>query len=731
MRQHENRIIRATEQREVSPRVADQYGTGNVQAEFSELRDTLMTFARYRKLFAIIMCTIFVLGMGYTLLQKHIYESTALVMVNVKKTESSTEAISLISELSDLVRNRSIETQVAAITSHDLLDEAFGKISESQRLQDFGSLTIPDWAVTISARPDTDIIVVTARAYSPIVAAKLANFVVQTYFERDQRQNREITAEARRYVEEHLHTVSNDLNNASLTLANYKKRSGLIAPDAQLNKTAEQLASMQQQLSDAQATARSSTQSVGVLRQELAREQTNVVGSSTVAQNPRFQAIKDRIDQLNSERANLLLEYLPTAPEVVRLDKEIANEEDTLKHTTITIVSAEVHSRNPVRDQLLTNYANSLSNQAASAARIQVLQTALQQQQRAAAALPEQERQLTELMSRVSLLRDNYEMLVKQAQQLEITEKSTLPNGRWISHALTPRFPTRPNLLLNTIVILLFGGVLATAVIFVANRLDDRIRDQEMAVELTGDVMMATIPRVDPANVLLTDGMYHDSLFSESFRILHNNIASACDQEPHQIVAITSPGVGEGKSTIVANLAIAMASAGKRVLILDGNLRRPSVHRLFTITKNSGSPAVVNEIMSLMGAVLASPTNGVSILPVGMSVENLHDMLKAPLSRQAFTELANEYDIMLVDCPSSTGLSDIQMLVKYVDKLFMVVSIDETTRAQLQSALNVLAQVNAPVSGFIANKLDPKSKEFAYYAAHFSKGRKKQARGKK
>ncbi len=730
MAQHENRIIRATDQREVSPRGADQYGTGNVQAEFSELRDTLMIFARYRKLFASIVCAILVLGMGYTLLQKRTYESTALVMVTVKKAESSTEAVSLISELSDLVRNRSIETQVAAITSHDLLDEAFGKISDSQRLQYFGSLTIPDWAVTISARPDTDIIVVTARAYSPIVAAKLANFVVQTYFERDQRQNKEITAEARRYVEEHLRTVSTELDSASLTLANYKKQSGLIAPDAQLNKTAEELASMQQQLGDAQATARSSSQAIGVLRQELAREQTNVVGSSTVAQNPRFQAIKERIDQLNNERANLLMEYLPTAPEVVRIDKEIANEEDSLKQTARTIISAEVHTRNPVHDQLLTNYANSLSNQAASEARIRVLQSALDQRQKEAAALPDEERQLTELMRRVSLLRDNYEMLVKQAQQLEITEKSTLPNGRWISHALTPRYPSKPNILLNAIVVLLFGGILATAVVFVTNKLDDRIHDQEMAVQLTGDVMMATIPRVESANVLLTDGMNHDSLLSESYRILRNNIASACEQEPHRIVAITSPGIGEGKSTIVANLAIALASEGKRVLILDGNLRRPSVHRLFTVTRNTGFTEGESDTTTLQNAIVASPTNGISILPVGKISENPPEMLNAPLSREAFAKLANEYDIMLVDCPSSTGLSDIQVLVKYVDKLFMVVSMDETSRTQLQSAMNVLAQVNAPIAGFIANKLDPKSKEFAYYAAHFAKGRKKQARGK-
>jgi capsular exopolysaccharide synthesis family protein len=676
-------------------------------AEKTDLRSYLSIFMRRRWLMLAVFAVVLAIGMLYTRTRRPIYESSAKIIV-ISKTASiptSDDDLPFMSDIQALTRTRSADTQVEVLSSRDLLDEAFNKLAPSLRMKGFGEDSLPGWAYSVDAKKNTDLIALTTRAYDPVAAAKLANSIADTYFRRDLQQNNQAIRQAREFAEAKMAIASKDLARANLELSVFKRKTGLFAPDIQMGKTAERMAQLTLDADDASAQLASSQKSIRSLRAELAAQREHVVTDTTLSSNPQFMSMLDSIDKLNAERASLLEEYTPESKEVRSMDGRIKRAESQLKRVSQSIVSSTIHSRNPVRDSLLTTYATSVADLSAASARKSALAAELENCKAAVKDLPERERGYEELLQRATLLQKTYEMLSSKYYSLVLSEQATLPNGLLAAGARVPGGPAYPDPKRNAALSIILGAMLAVGAAFLAEGLDSRVHSELGVEEITGSNTLSMIPLVVGASPNLANNRSDSALF-ESFRILRNNILYAPAGEQVKVLAVTSPGRGDGKTTTSANLATSMAIGGKRVLLVDCDFRRPALHELLKISNEIGLSSVLSGAAALEKAIVPTAQKDLYCLPSGQSASDSIEILGHESAVALFKELAGKFDVVLADCAPCVGLGDMQVISRLVDGVVLVISLEYTHTPQLQMAVRGLSQSATPLIGLVLNRIN-------------------------
>ena len=217
---------------------------------------------------------------------------------------------------------------------------------------------------------------------------------------------------------------------------------------------------------------------------------------------------------------------------------------------------------------------------------------------------------------------------------------------------------------------------------------------------------------VEAAGLIISDAP--TSSYAETLRQIRANLQFTTANQPGQTLLVTSPGPGEGKSTIMCNLAVAFATAGKRVVALDGDLRRPSVHTLLTAAPRE--PGLSNFLAAIepdaREILHPSRHEGIWVIPSGPTPPNPTELLGSPRMSTLLAQLKNEFDLILVDSPPALVVADASVLASQSDGTLVIVDGAATRSASLRAALDVLRSAQTEVLGVVVNKL--KRPRFGY-----------------
>jgi capsular exopolysaccharide synthesis family protein len=211
------------------------------------------------------------------------------------------------------------------------------------------------------------------------------------------------------------------------------------------------------------------------------------------------------------------------------------------------------------------------------------------------------------------------------------------------------------------------------------------------------------------------------SAFTESVRTLRNNILLADFDRRLRMILVTSPSPAEGKSTTAAHLAIAHAEQGKKTLLIDGDLRRPSVHRKFGFTANAGlSSVLLGEVK--WPQVLHKPEGlaDLDILPAGPPSHRASELVGAEIS-ELLEELSQEYDLVIVDAPPLLGFAEALQMATCVDGVLVVARSGETNRKAIGSVVTTLKRLRVNVLGLVLNEVKRNSSDGYYHYGSYGK----------
>jgi capsular exopolysaccharide synthesis family protein len=227
---------------------------------------------------------------------------------------------------------------------------------------------------------------------------------------------------------------------------------------------------------------------------------------------------------------------------------------------------------------------------------------------------------------------------------------------------------------------------------------------------------------------LITHG-HPKSVLSEAYRNIRTSILLSFSEKPPKKIVITSPNPGEGKTTTVINTAIALSQTGAKVLIIDGDMRHPRVHKIFNEENGAGLSNFLSGNAPLDSVIKKTEVPNLYFIPSGPIPPNPSELIGSNLFKEMIKVLGNRFDHIILDSPPALGFADSIILSTTVDGVILVVLGGKTPRETLQRTKEILQQVNAKILGVIINRVDIHRGEYGYYYYryhyYYGKGGKK------
>lgn len=313
----------------------------------------------------------------------------------------------------------------------------------------------------------------------------------------------------------------------------------------------------------------------------------------------------------------------------------------------------------------------------------------------------------------------------------EIPNIIKMDNVQIIDYATVSEEPVSPNVFLNTLFAFLIGLVLSILIIFMIDYFDISIKEKEQLEEVLNAPVFGVIPKIGSNIISIADNKHVSApVAKEAFLRLATNIGflNIADQESVSI-AVTSSSMGEGKSTVISNLGVSMAKNNKRVLLIDADMRKPTIHKFFKLTNKAGLSTVLSSNNSWKHSVLTTDFENLDVIVAGIQPPNPVMLLSTHKLKKIIDEAKHFYDYVLIDTPPALVVSDVLALSLDVDHILMVTAYKQVKVPQIQRVKKDFEQIGKALSGSILNfyNFTSSKKDFGYYN-YYDKKREKKSR---
>ncbi|MGB6423377.1 MAG: polysaccharide biosynthesis tyrosine autokinase [Anaerolineales bacterium] len=331
-------------------------------------------------------------------------------------------------------------------------------------------------------------------------------------------------------------------------------------------------------------------------------------------------------------------------------------------------------------------------------------------------------RQIDSLQNKINLL----EAKISDWQKTYSTLLATIRGGdinalRIVEEASIPTLPFSPKVLTNVLTASAIGFVLAVGGAFLIEYLDDSVKSPEDVERITKLPTIGGIARIegeDYSEKLVTANAPMLPI-SEAFRVLRTNLQFSFVDKPPNSISVTSPGPTEGKSINLANLAVVMAQSGRKVIIVDTDLRRPVQHRIFNLPNRYGlSDVVLDTKVSVSEQVQETSIENLYLLSSGALPPNPTELLGSSRMKAIIGDLESDFDLVIFDSPPVLVVADAVILGSYMDGVIIISDVGRTRSAELKRSVEELQRGRANVVGVVLNRVSSRGSGY-YYNHHY------------
>jgi len=623
------------------------------------------------------------------------YQAKALLLVDAPSYKiNQVDATNPLSELFMVNQTYKIETQVRLLQSREILTSTAKKLRTT-----FESLPI----IKVKSLFDTDIIEVTVNSPNPVLAADTANILLQTYIDDVAGENSKQIKSALAFTKDGAKKAQQDLVQAERQLKDFKLRYKVTELDKNRDSQISAVDDLKVKYEEIQRKLASAQSEIREAKQQLAMEPKTDSTVMSDSADLSVQTTENQIASMEAERAGLLTRYTVDNDRVIALDARIAAHRRRLAEQRSSFTSRN-ERKNPLydelRDRLLQNEVTASGLETQSAEIVQQMAAARQRLE----SFPSWEMELSRLQRQLDISKANYALLTAKREDLRLREQASRVPARIMEQATPPDAPTRSRLqyiLLGAFIGLALGLLLA----LLQEYLDDRIGSLEEAERVLQLPSLGVIPLVEEAGIRLMRSR-NFSPIAESYRSLRTNINFASVDNPIRTLMVTSTSPGEGKSMTTSNLATVISMDGKRVILVDTDLRRPTIHKLFGLRKKPGLTDVLVGTHTISQVLQSTDVPDVRVITAGTQAPNPAELLGSEAMAHFIEAIREVADFVLFDAPPMLAVSDPALLSPRVDGVLFVVSHGETKRGAARQAMSLLTRARANVMGTVLNKVD-------------------------
>jgi polysaccharide biosynthesis transport protein len=587
----------------------------------------------------------------------------------------------------------------------------------------------------------SDLISLTVLGPEPQLTADTANTLTQQFIQQAQDARGNSAGDTNKFLTAQLSDARKKLQDSENDLQNYARQTGIVIPsESQESVAADKLRQIQTDLAKAEADEADTQAQVEVSHSNPSEAMPQVLDDPTLRDN------RARLADLRRQLSDLSVTLTPANYKIQQLQAQIADLEQQSAHQRANIIKR-------------LGVANS-----ATARRKQLLTQAYNQQMGVVSDQSVKEVRYNILKKEVDANRDIYQSMLQRVKEASIVAALRSSDVRVVSPGSVPTSAYRPSFALNLSLGLLLGLTFSTCYILLRERNDASLRSPGQSVKHLNVPELAVIPSARIGNseripltlrnlsgtTALGDGKnglsignsalvdkdmvqycHDETMMADAYRSAITSILlSRVNGVSPRVILVTSPRPKAGKTTTVANLGISLAEIGRRVLLIDGDLRRPRLGKLFGLQFATGlSDALLDGgsgAITLDSVVRSSPVPGLSVLPGGSEPANISKLLHSTYLDSLIEKARSEYDFVLIDSPPMMGMADARLLSRNADGVILISRAGETSPEQLGEARERLADDGTPVIGTILNGCDMRIEDPSYvngYKSYAGAGR--------
>jgi len=696
-----------------------------------DLKNVVALVRRNLVWIALIVGLALVAGLVMTLLTVPQYIATSKVLVEIE-SEQIIEGADLTPSTNSWDIDRFLETQLDILRSRTLAERVVvsGKFDQDDNFFNAmgAKLPAPEDLTAEYSGPDgmkkyrkemaiylvnsnikadlpgnSRVISINFSSNSPNYAAKVANAYAQNFIDNNLNRKFETSAYARKFLSDQLEEARARLETSEKDLNQFSRAAGLIRVSGQ---TASGSGESTLSVTNDALVQLNNSASLATAQRVSAEDQWKTISNEPVLSvpevlaNPAIQTLIRQKAELQGQLAVEKSRHLDGYPTVQSLQAQIAE------------LDARINSiGNSIKRSVYLEFESAKEKEGSLADQVQELRSS---------ALSEQDRgvQYTVLKRVADTNRSLYDTLLERYNQLNATAGAASNNISLVDSAEVPDSPSSPKLVLNLLMALLIGMVLAGAFVVIRDYYDDTIRSPEDVERKLGLPLLGLIPvseDIDP------DAADPKSTISEAYHSLVTSLTYSTSGGLPRTLAVTSAREGEGKTTSAHSVALDLARMGKSVLLIDADMRRPTLHRRIENSGHRGLSDILTGQATMDEVLQPSGQDGltyVTALPIPPQPSIL---LGGDRFKQVLAEARSRFEVVVLDCPPMLGLSDTASIASNVDGVVIMIDASEFHRGVVKSALRRLALVNARVLGVVITKFDPKSSggNYSYYGYNY------------
>jgi capsular exopolysaccharide synthesis family protein len=558
--------------------------------------------------------------------------------------------------------------------------------------------------LTVTPIRNSSLVDVRFASPNPEMAAAVANTLARQYIEQNLEYKFLSTKEASDWLGQQVAIERKKLEASEQALQRYREKGDAVALEDRQNIVVQRLAD----LNAAYTKARTDRFEKEALYNQLKSLQNDRAALDTfpaILSNTFIQQLKSQLADLQRQQAQMGERLGEKHPEMIKLNSAIQSTEAKLQGELGKVVQS-------VRNEFLSAQSQERS-----------LAAELEAQKAGALALNRKGIEYGVLRREAESNKQMYEALMQRAKETGISGELKASNIRVVDEAEIPRNPIRPRKAMN-LFLGLFGGLVAgIGLAFFVEYIDNRIKNPDEIKQVLGLSFLGLVPALraedlnDGRSPLIAESVPQN--FAEAYRGLRTSVTFSSAEEGSRSVLVTSTQPSEGKSVVAANLAMSLAQAGQRVLLIDGDMRKPRLHELLKVKQDPGLSSLMVGKSKANDVVHRTSVTNLWVLPSGPNPPNPAELLGSTRFRDLLKTLADHFDWLVIDSPPVMAVTDASVIAHRTTGVVFVVGSEQVNRNMAKTAIERLRNSKATILGAVLNRVNVQKNP--YYYAHYYK----------
>jgi capsular exopolysaccharide synthesis family protein len=687
-----------------------------------ELRHYLNVLRKRWRVITAVLAASLVVAFVYTIRQPRVYEATCSLVIE-SSAPQVLEGVKDVIEMAASSREF-YSTQYRIIRSREIAQMVIDRLA-------LGSDPTYGGSTDRSKQPDREVMLerlltavkvvgvresrianILVRDVNPERATRIANAFADIYIERNLDFKLEGARSAGSWLGEQTVELRKQLETSEMDLYRFRKERNLldVGLDDKMGMTRQNLQSLNSKITDVKAK-RIEIESIRKLILAAKNDIHERESLPEIRDNPVVQKLRENYLDLLKIKADLESRYGERHPKIDTIQQQLAAiQRDYGKELDDVLRAFDK------RYEALVETENSLNKW-------------MSHEKQQALDLSKLETEFRPLARDAENNAKVYSLINQRHKEINLTGMLRANNVRILDRATPPRLPVSPIMPLNLAVGAILGLLWGLLLAFVVESLDNTIKTPEAAEEIVGAPLLGVIPMLSQVRQhLLADAPERDlavfkdpkSLAAEACRSIRTNMLFISAQKEFSLFSVTSPGPQDGKTTVAINLAVTMAQAGGRILLIDTDMRKPRVHKSFGIKSDKGISSVIAGDIQLKDAICTSEVPNLDVLPCGPMPPNPAELLHTERFRQILSQCRSNYDRVVMDSPPIAPVTDPAIIGSATDGVVLVLRAGHTTREAAQFARRQLGDAGARILGIVINQTDRKGIGYGYGYGYYT-----------